>query len=106
MGHVLVHSGGPTFGYPAGAALISLLTWPRNTQSEDAWAKICSVRETKMDRCALELSDAHVNVLGYACLRGQDYWRCGVRKVEGVVGVVGDVSANPRPICLTKTISD
>jgi hypothetical protein len=39
---------GVLFGHPAGTAVVSLLTWRLVSQSDDAWAQICSTHETEM----------------------------------------------------------
>ena len=39
---------GPALGHREGTAVITLFTWRLATQSEDAWAQICSTHETEM----------------------------------------------------------
>ena len=39
---------GPVLGHPEGTSVITLFTWRLATQSDDAWAQICSTHETEM----------------------------------------------------------
>jgi hypothetical protein len=39
---------GPALGHPPGTAVVTLFTWRLATQSDDAWAQICSTHETEM----------------------------------------------------------